>query len=80
MIDLITGECPKVFEEFGFQKKVEKWQFSNLVKFWVEKGPFLFCNFKFCKLHTNKSPSQITAIPYGFSLTESTNVFSCNRV
>ena len=25
----LTDECPKVFEDFGVRKKVEKWQFSD---------------------------------------------------
>ena len=25
----LTGECPKLFEDFGVRKKVEKWQFSD---------------------------------------------------
>ena len=26
---LLTGECPKVFGDFGVRKRVEKWQFSD---------------------------------------------------
>ena len=29
VVFLITGECPKVFEDLGVRKKVEKWQFED---------------------------------------------------
>ena len=29
LIHPLTGECPKLFEDFGARKEVEKWQFSS---------------------------------------------------
>ena len=38
----LTGQCPKVLEDFRVRKRVEKWQFlTNLVKFALKK--VLFC-------------------------------------
>ena len=44
-VALLTEECPKVFEDFGVRKKVEKWQFlDKFGRISGSKRSFSVCN------------------------------------
>ena len=51
LIRLLTGQCPKVFENFGNRKKVEKWQFLG----------------EFSRISGYKGPQFVNSVTFGHS-------------